>query len=131
MKILFIQLPLLDHSRGYIPGNVQYAPATLSAYIKTNFTDKYKTDLLSFEITSFASDKIILEEIIKKSPGMILFTCYLWNIERHLYLAESIKKVMPHITIIFGGPEISLDQYLLEKNIPVLIFLLMERGNGF
>ena len=42
-----------------------------------------------------------------KDKKLIGFSCYIWNIEKMLKFAESLKKLMPDIYIVFGGPEVS------------------------
>ena len=60
MKILFIQLPLIDHSYGYVNGNIDYAPAVISSYIKKNFNDII-CDTLPSVISNFCSDEMIVK----------------------------------------------------------------------
>ncbi len=40
---------------------------------------------------------------------MVGFTCYLWNIERTLWIAQRIKDRRPEVRILIGGPEVTLD----------------------
>jgi radical SAM superfamily enzyme YgiQ (UPF0313 family) len=40
---------------------------------------------------------------------MVGFTCYLWNIDRTLWIAERIKERQPEIKVVLGGPEITAD----------------------
>ncbi len=49
----------------------------------------------------------VLEQIISHKPSAVGFSCYIWNIEHVLKLAESIKKVLPECFLFFGGPEVS------------------------
>ena len=115
IKLLFIQLPLIDHGYNYLDGNVFTAPSAISAYISRNFND-YIEDLyvIPAEIQNFASNKIILKIALNYKPDLILFSNYLWNAERHISLAELIKKRIK-TEIIFGGPEISENSYILSK----------------
>ena len=50
------------------------------------------------------------ENIIKDmiDPQIVGFSCYQWNKNFNLKLAESIKKLWPNCTIVFGGPEVSV-----------------------
>lgn len=49
----------------------------------------------------------ILTEIIEKNPQVVTFSCYLWNIEMVRKLSGELKKILPEITIVYGGPEVS------------------------
>ncbi|MDT8715216.1 B12-binding domain-containing radical SAM protein [Clostridium sp. 19966] len=67
----------------------------------------YKCDICEFSI----NDRIekVLELIMKEKPEIIAFSCYIWNIEMIIKLANLIKKVDRHIEILYGGPEVSYD----------------------
>src|ERR1700680_1513309 len=46
---------------------------------------------------------------------MVGFTCYLWNIERTLWVARELKRRRPGVRIVLGGPEITADNaWVLE-----------------
>lgn len=49
----------------------------------------------------------ILARLYEKKPDVIGFSCYLWNIDYVLSLACDLKKVLPGLTVIAGGPEVS------------------------
>ena len=57
----------------------------------------------------------LVEAILDREPWMVGFTCYLWNIERTLWIAERIKQLRPEVSILIGGPEVTLDNaWVLE-----------------
>ncbi|HPJ42241.1 MAG TPA: hypothetical protein PLY21_07950, partial [Spirochaetota bacterium] len=78
MKILFIQLPLQDHSHGYINGNIDYAPAAISGFIAERFNN-ISCITLPAVIANFGSDELIVKYILSVKPEYISFTSYLWN----------------------------------------------------
>ncbi|MCL1865755.1 MAG: radical SAM protein [Spirochaetes bacterium] len=126
MKILFIQLPLIDHSHGYINGNIDYAPAVISSFIQKNFKD-ITCIRLPYVLCNFCSDEIIIKYISAESPDIICFTSYLWNVERNLRLSKLIKTKMNNTQIFFGGPEISAGSIALSSyNSDVDIFISGE-----
>lgn len=58
----------------------------------------------------------VLKEIYRCHAEAVLFSCYIWNIEFILKLAEQLKKLSPDTLIVFGGPEVSFDSvYYMEK----------------
>lgn len=130
MKILFIQLPLIDHGYNYVDGNILYAPASLSSYIKKNFKNIF-TEVLSVEISNFASDKIITKYILETSPDIVAFCTYLWNAERHLKIAEIIKEQNSSIKIIFGGPEVQAESFLFYKQRKQVDLFFSGEGEWF
>lgn len=106
MRIVFIQLPLLNHGYDYIQGNMEYASASISGYIIENVTPDIEIHSLPSVLTRFGSDSVIVKYIMNVEPDIVAFTCFLWNVERSMSIAESIKQRNDSIRIIFGGSEI-------------------------
>ena len=106
-SILFIQLPLLDHSYSYIQGNFPCAGAAMMGYIRRHICRDTAMEILPYMFANFASDGVILRYIKDKKPEIVAFTTYLWNLERNLKLAAAIKREIAQSIIIMGGPEIS------------------------
>lgn len=51
----------------------------------------------------------ILSDIYKEQPKVVGLSCYIWNVDMILKLAGLVKKVLPEVVIILGGPEVSYD----------------------
>lgn len=49
----------------------------------------------------------ILEDIYKRKPDAVGFSCYIWNISYVMELVKDMKKVLPRTHIWLGGPEVS------------------------
>ena len=49
----------------------------------------------------------ILEDIYKRKPDAVGFSCYIWNIFYVMELVKDMKKVLPRTHIWLGGPEVS------------------------
>jgi hypothetical protein len=127
MNILFIQLPLVDHGWNYIQGNIPSAPATLAAYLQAHHGSSHQPSLMPMVLENFASDRVLLRYILRTRPGMLCFTCYLWNVERVLTLAAVVKEADSTIQVILGGPEISEGSWALsEKREQVDLFVSGE-----
>jgi radical SAM superfamily enzyme YgiQ (UPF0313 family) len=45
---------------------------------------------------------------ILRSPDICAFSCYQWNKNYCLVLAEKIKKIWPECVVVFGGPEVDV-----------------------
>ena len=70
----------------------------------------------------------IIKNILKLKPGLIGFSCYLWNIEKILNICRRLKKIRPGLKIVLGGPEASpraQDLLAKEKAIDIVV-----RGEG-
>ena len=97
--------------------NSQYVHSNLAIrYLKAYTKDiDYSCELKEFTI----NDRIenILEAIVETKPDVIGFSCYIWNMEYIGKLTTLIKLVIPEVSIVLGGPEVSYTaKDILEKN---------------
>jgi len=51
----------------------------------------------------------ILQDIYRRKPDFVGFSCYIWNISYIYELVRDIHKVLPRAEIWLGGPEVSYD----------------------
>lgn len=51
----------------------------------------------------------VLQALYEAGADIYSFSCYIWNIEETLSLAEDLSLLLPGANIIFGGPEVSFD----------------------
>lgn len=51
----------------------------------------------------------ILQEIFLQSPDVLGISCYIWNWELIKMLVPEIKKMLPNLKVILGGPEVSFN----------------------
>ncbi len=103
-------------------------------YIRRNVTIEIK-DFISEDL--FYSDKIyyhalwnITRQIYEMKPDIVGFSCYLWNIRHILSLTRNLKNILPGVTTILGGPEVSSQPFsreIMEKNDGIDIIV---RGEG-
>ncbi len=130
MKILFIQLPLIDHPYGYVNGNIDYAPAVISSFIKKNYND-ISCQTLPAVISNFCSDETIIKYAVSENPDIICFTSYLWNVERNLRLSRILRERIESVLILFGGPEISDGSISLSSHHPDVDIFISGEGEWF
>lgn len=130
MIILFIQLPLLDHSRGYLQGNMEYGPAAMAGYLRRHFGKDICAELLPPVIAAFGSDLLIMKYVRSLRPDAVAFTCYLWNAERSLELAREIKESLGS-AILMGGPEVEAGSFLFAEKRPWVDFFVSGEGEWF
>ena len=57
----------------------------------------------------------LTKKIISKKPNLVGFSCYMWNFNYFLKIAEVIKKKIPSTKILIGGPEIATE-YVQDSN---------------
>ncbi len=69
----------------------------------------------------------ILEHLYRENADIYGFSCYIWNIEPMLTLAETLKSLKPESRIVLGGPEVS---YGLERFENMAWIDAIVRGEG-
>ena len=57
----------------------------------------------------------ILEHLYREKADIYGFSCYIWNIEPMLALAESLKSLLPDSYIVLGGSEVSFGLERFER----------------
>ena len=109
-SVLFVQLPIPPAGPAPIHGNVPLAAGYLILHARSRgLEEHFRFEILPPKICNYHSDLGIVEEILVREPGIIGFSCYLWNIDRTLWVAAQIKRLRPEMIIVLGGPEITND----------------------
>lgn len=129
MKILSLQLPLIDNGYNYVDGNVQYAPSIITAFINKN--GFAKASYLNESFINFVSDQVIIKYIINSNINIVCFTAFVWNIERVLKISQQIKKLNSSIIIFIGGSEIHEDSYALSIKREYVDFFIKGEAEFF
>ena len=70
----------------------------------------------------------ILQDIYKRKPDVIGFSCYIWNISYVKMILDDIKKVLPDVKIWAGGPEVSYHAEAFLKEEPAVDIVMMGEG---
>lgn len=70
----------------------------------------------------------ILQDIFKRRPDMVGFSCYIWNISYVQQLVENLGKVLPETHIWLGGPEVSYDAGKVLDAYPQVTGIMMGEG---
>ena len=97
--------------------NAKYIHSNLAVYSLKAAAENYSDHISIAEYTINNRVEEILDDIYVKKPGMIGFSCYIWNINMVKDIAQCIKKVLPKCRIICGGPEVSFDsEEFLNEN---------------
>ena len=106
-----------------------------SKYIHSNLALKYLyaaaegiSGLEAREFTINNDDDYIYGELVSADYDVVCFSCYIWNIDRILGLAENLKKAEPRVKIIFGGPEVSFDSLEFIKEHKFIDAIIQGEG---
>ena len=89
--------------------NARYIHSSLGLrYLLANMGKLRKnTQLIEYNISNRAID--IVEDLLNKSPDIIGFGVYIWNVEETTQVIKLIKQISPKTRIILGGPEVSYE----------------------
>src|SRR6516164_6224597 len=108
--VLLVQLPIPPLAPHPIRGNIPLAAAYLKLFAeRKGLADCYRIDVFAAPHANTLSDHALVAAILSYEPWLVGFTCYLWNIERTLWIARELKRRRPDIRIVVGGPEVTAD----------------------
>ncbi len=107
--------------------NAKYSHTSLSVRSISAYVIKYGYNLSFAELTINDGYFSILENIMSKTPDVIGFSVYIWNVELVKKLVADIKSINPKIKIFLGGPEVSYNKNIF-KEMPYIDFVI--RGEG-
>ena len=124
MQDNFIKIPytaIMKVALVSIGNAIGLAIENLKVYCEANSEISSRVDIKTYhyEIAPFSSDTakciqtfnfstkfdLCLKEISAYKPDVIGFSCYLWNAEFMIKLAQMISELMPNALVIFGGPD--------------------------
>jgi hypothetical protein len=113
--LLFVQLPQLDNLVVDDHENLYLAAAYLEwAVRRSPLTAGLETARLPPDYDT-APDDVILQTLVDRAPRFVACTVYLWNLERTLALMKRLKRALPGVTVLLGGPEIARSHPLLRR----------------
>ncbi len=90
--------------------NSKYIHSSLAAWYILSGIREYSKNAFSASVVEGTVNEDFLKivnRITDKSPDIVGFSCYIWNIETVIKAAKELKRIMPQVKIIFGGPEVS------------------------
>jgi len=109
-RVLLVQLPIPPLGPQPIRGNVPLAAGYLKLFARARGLEQYfDIDIMPADDANRLGDHALVETICEYQPSMVGFTCYLWNIDRTLWVAEQVKRRRPETLVVIGGPEVTSD----------------------
>lgn len=87
-------------------------------------------DIQMAEYTINHRTDYILQELYKKKPDILCFSCYIWNLSFVKEIAHEFHKICPNVPIWAGGPEVSYEteQFLLDN--PAFFGVMIGEGES-
>ncbi|MCP1307690.1 B12-binding domain-containing radical SAM protein [Paenibacillus tyrfis] len=70
----------------------------------------------------------IVSDIYQRKPDVVGFSCYIWNIEETIVVVSMLKKIMPELIVVLGGPEVSYDTEYWMNRLPEVNFIVVGEG---
>lgn len=109
--------------------NAKYIHMNLAIrYLKAYAAPEYYVDIAEFTIKDPVMN--IVTDLYNRNPDVIGFSCYIWNIEETIKVIQVLKKVMPKVKIVLGGPEVSYDCGYWLNRIPEIDCIIMGEGEA-
>ena len=112
--------------------NAKYIHSNPAVYSLQKFVTAYapeygrNVELAEFTINHYADD--ILQEIYRRRPDVVAFSCYIWNLQMIERVLEDLPKVLPEVQIWAGGPEVSYDAPEFLKKHDCMTGVMMGEG---
>ena len=120
--------------------NAKYIHSNLGIYSLKTYGEKMlkewglaeQAEISLAEYTINHQMEQILQDIYKRKPDVIGFSCYIWNISYVKMILADIKKVLPDVKIWAGGPEVSYhgEAFLKEEPAVDIYKYRFSPGNG-
>jgi radical SAM superfamily enzyme YgiQ (UPF0313 family) len=95
-------------------------------YLKAFSGDRFAIELAEYTIKDPAMH--IVSDLFGRRPDVIGFSCYIWNIEETIAVVRMLRKVLPDVKIVLGGPEVSYDTEYWMRRVPEVDFIVMGEG---
>ena len=70
----------------------------------------------------------ILADLYGKKPDAVGFSCYIWNRGMVFDLIRELSKVLPHVPVWLGGPEVSYDPEATLSALPSAAGVMIGEG---
>ena len=97
--------------------NAKYIHSNLAVHSLRASAGEWKDCVEIAEYTINQQKDEILRDIFLKKPEVLCFSCYLWNLEYVVAIAQEYHKLCPDTPMWLGGPEVSYEtRPFLEKH---------------
>ncbi|MCL2822342.1 MAG: B12-binding domain-containing radical SAM protein [Firmicutes bacterium] len=99
---------------------------TLAAWCIKSYCQSNGQDVEILEVNINDSINEIVGKVFKSDPQIVGFSCYIWNIDCIAKIGGILKKLIPNIVVVLGGPEVFFEKDL--SAFPFADFII--RGAG-
>ena len=110
--------------------NAKYIHSNPAVYSLKRFAGEYTDAVEIAEYTINNRMEDILEDIYRRKPDAIGFSCYIWNIGMVEKLMGELHKLLPKLPVFLGGPEVTYDANKLLRKYPYLTGIFIGEGEA-
>ena len=112
--------------------NARFTHTNLAIRYLRNYVVELPYQTVIKEVTIKQTPFAILQEIWKINPQILAISVYIWNVEIVKVLLPDIKKVLPKVILLLGGPEVSFNGSDWLRNYPEIDYIIAGFGEtGF
>jgi tRNA A37 methylthiotransferase MiaB len=121
----------------FVQVNFQQGPKELEAYYLPYSAGVICSYALSdpqvtshWDLESLVWKRLDIHKVAQslKNSNIVAFSTYVWNREYHFQLAQEIKKINPNCLIVFGGPEMPVNDNKIFINCPWIDIIVKQEG---
>ncbi|MCQ6559046.1 B12-binding domain-containing radical SAM protein [Paenibacillus mendelii] len=107
--------------------NAKYIHTSLALRcLKAYCGDEFDMDIAEYTIKDPVMN--IVSDLYARNPDVVGFSCYIWNIEETITVIDMLRKIMPTVRIVLGGPEVSYDMNFWMERLPEVDFIVVGEG---
>jgi radical SAM superfamily enzyme YgiQ (UPF0313 family) len=126
MKIVFASVQFMtpySASRRFLALGYVHANAAMDEVIAP------RTEMVhGYYDPSIRTAEEIAEEIARERPDLVGFSCYVWNTPDVLRVTKALKRILPKVEIILGGPEVSYHHLRILEKHPEIDWVTVNEG---
>ena len=108
--------------------NAKYIHSNLAVYSLRACAREYRDQVEIAEFTINSQKDYILEQIYKKKPEVLCFSCYIWNLDYVESVSREFHKLCPEVPIWVGGPEVSYEVEAFLQTHPQITGVMIGEG---
>lgn len=108
--------------------NAKYTHSSLALRYLREYCKSLPCEIAVKEFSINQHPLDMLGQIYEEKPDVIGVSCYIWNIEMTLTLIAMVKKVLPEVKVICGGPEVSYQSKEFLQSHTAIDYLVQGEG---
>ncbi len=102
--------------------NSKYIHSSLAPwYLRAGVEEFCRTKILTEVIEGTVNEKVstIVDRIVTAVPDVLSFSVYIWNRTKTFEVIKEVKRLLPNVKVVVGGPEVSYDVTSTLENLCV------------